>query len=691
MAGKRTAKRPGSAAVSDRKALAVANPTEIGAKRGGGEERARKKMDASMEEEQQQQEAEMKRSEPPPPSEHDSDKALRIRVSSWSSVPTSSADDGVDESPGGNGSESSSPDQGGAKTKAKAVGSTTPSRGAKRRRADDTPMFLDKTYEMLERCPAELAAWTPRGESFVVKQPDAFAERVIPTYFKHNKFSSFVRQLNFYGFRKVRGHDATPTGKDGSKSDDNAVDAAEDTRGWWEFRHDKFVRGQREQLRSIKRRSTPPSDSLSIPSPSVASASTTTSTSVSTNASSTTIERAEFEEMRAEMRTLRDQVQQLNKHVVAVMQALAAGRQPQEAERVARPPPSGVPTTPSYNHAGQLPGTPGGIAAKQQFSAPPTQPPLSIYAPPAPSLTISTSVSGLPPQMPSTQESLFPSPRHDVKAMRSPVGTYHLRPLQSLIHASANSGGPGTPVGIPPLPSPRPSPMTLVSPRLAFLSHAASAFPPVSTPDSSSAQRHTEWEAYARQQRYTRPLPSPSATSPDVAVRQLSQMAAQTRSDLLSCIVARIIGFLRVQQQRQQQQQQYQSTTPRSSGNASDSGSSSQEVEGVADAVNSDIAQKLAWAQEGANGASPMSATSPAGAGSDVLLDAETAAMYRVEILKFISRELPRALNDAVEKRLAPVQKKTLNRSLLALLVQKAQAALEHQMRAAPSSGAASS
>jgi len=381
--------------------------------------------------------------------------------------------------------------------------------------------------------------------------------------------------------------------------------------------------------------------------------------------------------MQADMRTLRDQMQQLTKHMAVVMQALAAGRHLQELERGVRPPPSAVPTTPGYN-----PSTPGGIVAKQQFAAVPTQAPLSIYAPPAPSLTISTSAAGLPPHMPSTQESLFPSPRHDVKTMRSPVGTYHLRPLQSLIHASTNSGGPGTPVGIPPLPSPRPSPM--MSPRLAFLSHAASAIPPVSTPDNSSVQHHSEWEAYARQQRYSRSLPSPSATSPDVAVRQLSQVAAQTRSDLLSCIVARIIGFLRVQQQRQEQQQQ-RSATPRTGGSASDS---SQEVEGVADAVNSDIAQKLAWAQEGAAGASPMSTTSP---GNDVLLDAETAAMYRVEILKFISRELPRALNEAVEKRLAPAQKKALNRSLLALLVQKAQAALEHQMRTTAASKPASS
>lgn len=564
---------------------------------------------------------------------------LRIRVSSWSSAPTSPADDGADES--ANGSESS-PTTGGKESS----GGGAASRGVKRRRADEresAPSFLEKTYEMLEQAPPELAGWSPHGESFVVKRPDAFAERVIPAYFKHNKFSSFVRQLNFYGFRKVRGNEATAaaaaTPTDGHEAVDADAKAAEDTTGWWEFRHDKFVRGQRDRLRDIKRRTN--NDGRAA----AAAAATATPTATTT----VPVDRSEMDELRAEMHGLRDQVQQLNKHMLTVMQALTARS---EADRAVRAPPAGM----GYNGPpAPLPVTPS-AASSAVPTAPYAPQPLSIYPP-------ST-------HLPSTQEALFPSPRHDLKTVRSPVGTYHLRPLQSLIHNGAG-GGPGTPAGMPPLPSPRPSPMALMSPRLAFLSHAASAVPPavVSTPDGGSQPHHQEWEAYVRQQQQNqrfaaaaRPVPA-TGTSPDVAVRQLSHMAAQTRNDLLACIVARIIGFLRVQQ----------------AANAGVTGS--KEVEGVADAVHSDIQQKLAWVHEDRSAA----ASAAADAASSVLLNQETAAMYRVEILKFISRELPRALQDAVDKRMSPTQKKALNRSLLALLVQKAQAALEHQMRAEPS------
>ncbi|RYG65417.1 hypothetical protein EON64_11950 [archaeon] len=39
--------------------------------------------------------------------------------------------------------------------------------------------------------------WSDSGDTVVIKDAKAFAERIIPTAYKHSNFSSFVRQLNF--------------------------------------------------------------------------------------------------------------------------------------------------------------------------------------------------------------------------------------------------------------------------------------------------------------------------------------------------------------------------------------------------------------------------------------------------------------------------------------------------------------
>ncbi|KAI9120941.1 hypothetical protein K1719_007974 [Acacia pycnantha] len=92
------------------------------------------------------------------------------------------------------------------------------------------PPFLLKTYMLVEDPATDnIISWNPDGTAFVVWQPAEFARDLLPTLFKHSNFSSFVRQLNTYGFRKA----ATNR---------------------WEFCNDKFRKGEKEKLSEIRRR-----------------------------------------------------------------------------------------------------------------------------------------------------------------------------------------------------------------------------------------------------------------------------------------------------------------------------------------------------------------------------------------------------------------------------------------------------
>lgn len=75
-----------------------------------------------------------------------------------------------------------------------------------------------------------------------MKDTTRFQTDFIPKFFKHNNFSSFVRQLNFYGFHKIRSDPIR------LKDAENCEESK-----YWRFHHDNFRRGRPDLLSEIRK------------------------------------------------------------------------------------------------------------------------------------------------------------------------------------------------------------------------------------------------------------------------------------------------------------------------------------------------------------------------------------------------------------------------------------------------------
>lgn len=70
-----------------------------------------------------------------------------------------------------------------------------------------TDSFPAKLYEMLHEALSDgmdrIISWQVHGRCFKIHDLDVFVRELLPNYFRQTKFSSFKRQMNLYGFRKV--------------------------------------------------------------------------------------------------------------------------------------------------------------------------------------------------------------------------------------------------------------------------------------------------------------------------------------------------------------------------------------------------------------------------------------------------------------------------------------------------------
>ncbi|KAI6661475.1 Heat shock factor protein 1-like isoform X2 [Oopsacas minuta] len=105
----------------------------------------------------------------------------------------------------------------------------------------DTPAFLFKLWKVLEAEEyAQFISWSKNGNSFIIYDQNQFSQVVLPNFFKHSHFTSFVRQLNMYGFRKLTNMTYT-SNTPGQES--------------MEFHHPHFIKGHPSMLEYVKRKS----------------------------------------------------------------------------------------------------------------------------------------------------------------------------------------------------------------------------------------------------------------------------------------------------------------------------------------------------------------------------------------------------------------------------------------------------
>jgi len=94
--------------------------------------------------------------------------------------------------------------------------------------------FVLKLCNMVNGAPDDVVSWVPSGEAFRISNLARLEAETLPQYFRHSRFQSLVRQLNFYNFRKINRE-----------------------RTFWVYYHPLFHRDRPEEMHKLRRRTCP--------------------------------------------------------------------------------------------------------------------------------------------------------------------------------------------------------------------------------------------------------------------------------------------------------------------------------------------------------------------------------------------------------------------------------------------------
>jgi len=108
--------------------------------------------------------------------------------------------------------------------------------------------FPRRLYKMLQsesgRSSPDMISWSESGGAFRIANVSIFSSLVLPMYFRTSKFSSFQRNLNLYGFHKIR------------RGPDTDM-----------YAHPAFLRGRPELLSQLKKSTHTTADNKTRPPP----------------------------------------------------------------------------------------------------------------------------------------------------------------------------------------------------------------------------------------------------------------------------------------------------------------------------------------------------------------------------------------------------------------------------------------